>query len=360
MSAKPEPKPRLFVILTAEMEQALLLLQPQLGQLLLGQPLLAQLLLGQPLLVQPLLVQRLLLLEALRAHHPEPLEIVSIDSDARLLYHLLTPLSFLFFLTHNSTFSSFSRYTAHFLSWTGEYFDFMGACDVVLAQSTNFGHGLGFAAHVRLAARYEYSYIESAAVQIGDDILEVSAYGHYMLNGVHGADLPYLMGDMYSVHRTVNPKNTKDISFDITLDGRQAVSVRAFKDLVSVRFHTVAEESFGDVVGIMGDFQQGRHLARDGKTLMNDDNDAFGQEWQVRPGQDPELFMAKSPIQYPASKCVIPSHVMDERRHLGESISVEDATAACEKNFFTKGAIEACIYDVIATGDLEAANAGAF
>jgi len=39
---------------------------------------------------------------------------------------------------------------------------------------------------------------------------------------------------------------------------------------------------------------------------------------------------------------------------------VEAATKACSDHFSTKGAVQACVYDVIATGDLEAAMAGAY
>jgi len=237
----------------------------------------------------------------------------------------------------------------------------MGACDVVAAQSNAFGHGLGFAAQVRLKSRYEYSYIESAAIQIGDDVLEVSAYGAYFVNGVSDAKLPAKMGEgKYQYTLTKTHTNKHEVSFDIKIrDGRTIASIKAFKDLVSLRFYETSEMDFGDVQGIMGDFHNGTHLARDGHTIIENLDD-FGQEWQVRPGQDPDLFMHKSPIQYPASKCVIRNPVLDERRRLGESISVEAATKACSDHFSTKGAVQACVYDVIATGDLEAAMAGAY
>ena len=60
--------------------------------------------------------------------------------------------------------------------------------------------------------------------------------------------------------------------------------------------------------------------------------------------------------------CMTNQSLKEKRRLLGETISVEDATKAGEAEGFgnTKGALEACVYDVIATGDLEAAKAGAF
>ena len=54
----------------------------------------------------------------------------------------------------------------HFQTWSGEYFDYQGACDLVLADSPLFGDGLGFAAHVRTKARFDYSFIEYAAIKV--------------------------------------------------------------------------------------------------------------------------------------------------------------------------------------------------
>ena len=232
----------------------------------------------------------------------------------------------------------------------------MGAdCDLVLAEAKSFGNGLGMTAHVRLRSRFDYSYIESAAVQIGEDVLEVGAFGSYMLNGISNAELPFEMANKYTITKTV--KNDHDVTFDIQVNKHDRVLVKAFKDLVSVRFVGAEEAEFKDVVGVMGSFHDGKRLARDGHSIIQDDNE-FGQEWQVS-ASDHELFQTKSSVAYPAQKCVLPATVKDGRRRLGESISVEVATEACSKQFGTKGAVDACVYDVIATGELDSAQAGA-
>jgi len=228
----------------------------------------------------------------------------------------------------------------------------MGECDIVLVQSKEFGLGLGMAVHVRAKARFEYTYIQSAAVMIGDDILEVSSYGDYLLNG--DVDLPIKIGaEKYSLTKVA--KNENAVAFNIEVSENDHIQVKAFKDLVSVRFVGAEEKQFYDVVGIMGNFQNGTRLSRDGLSVIEDDN-AFGQEWMVRPGQDPELFHF-SPTN--THQCLMPSAAKDARRRLGESISVEAATKACEK-LGVRGAVDACVYDVIATGDLSVAQAGAF
>ena len=50
------------------------------------------------------------------------------------------------------------------------------------------GQGNNLDLHIRTTIRYDYSYIESAAIQIGNDVLEVSSFGSYALNGVKGLD----------------------------------------------------------------------------------------------------------------------------------------------------------------------------
>jgi len=227
-----------------------------------------------------------------------------------------------------------------------------GECDIVLAQSKDFGNGLGFAVHVRTKARYEYSYIQSAAIKIGEDTLEVTAFGDYLLGGVVSADLPSQMADAYTVTRTTR---NHEVTFDIEVSTDDHIYIKTYKDLVSVRFSGSEESEFGDVIGIMGDYHNGTHFSRDGLRIIEDNNE-FGQEWQVRPSLDGQLFQRKSIVTEGA--CIIPDPVKEERRRLGESISVEAAERACE-HFHTKGAFNACVYDVIAMGDLGAAQAGA-
>jgi len=245
----------------------------------------------------------------------------------------------------------------HFMTWTGDYYDFHGACDLVLATSAQWK----MAAHIRTKRRYDsYSYIESAALQLGEDVLEVGAYGSYMLNGVSNADLSDVqLANQYSVTRVA--KNDRDISFVIAISEDEHIVLKAYKDLVSIQFQNMNASDLEDVVGMMGSIQTGTKYARDGAIILEDDTD-FGMEWQVRPGTDPELFQTKPSVQYP-TPCLLPDPVAtkDHRRRLVETtITQEDATVACQKYFSTRAAMEACIYDILATHDLQAANAGVF
>lgn len=174
-----------------------------------------------------------------------------------------------------------------------------------------------------------------------------------MYNGVHMGEIG-LMGGQYNVTTTVT---NRDSTFVIHIMDSDRITVKAHKDLVSVGFADADERHFKDSVGMMGDYKTGARLSRSGDIIIQDDN-VFAQEWQVRPGVDPDIFHSKSDIQWPAQECTVPAPVQKGRR-LGESISVEAATKACAQ-FTQKNALDACIYDVIATGDLEAAQSGAF
>jgi hypothetical protein len=81
----------------------------------------------------------------------------------------------------------------HFKTWSGDWYDFHGICDLVLLDAPDFNNGMGLTIHVRTKPRYEYSFIESATLKIGDDVLEVGAWGNYILNGVSRPDLPETM-----------------------------------------------------------------------------------------------------------------------------------------------------------------------
>ena len=83
------------------------------------------------------------------------------------------------------------------------------------------------------------------------------------------------------------------------------------------------------------------------------DIDAFGQDWQVL-DTDPKLFQNMDRIpQYP-QKCILPEATMDTQRRLGASIAKTRAEEAC--SHAEGGLQEDCVFDVMATGDVELAE----
>jgi hypothetical protein len=72
----------------------------------------------------------------------------------------------------------------HFRTWHGEKYRYHGACDLVLLHSDKFDNGLGMDIHIRTKHRGQFSYITTAALRIGDEILEVTGQdGRGYLNG---------------------------------------------------------------------------------------------------------------------------------------------------------------------------------
>jgi hypothetical protein len=199
------------------------------------------------------------------------------------------------------------------------------------------------------------SYISSAALRIGSDVLEVESQGVYYLNGVLSAALP----DEFSGFAFSHTQPTKmQHVFEIDLGGRERIKLKTYKDFVSVLVEQGQNKHFSDSVGLMGDFLYGVKLSRDGKSVIADAN-AFGQEWQVL-DTEPTLFQNVRLPQHP-QKCTMPSTEATGmlRRRLSESSG--EVLAAAEKACAHWGdGKDDCVFDVLTTGDLEMAVVGAY
>lgn len=222
----------------------------------------------------------------------------------------------------------------------------MGACDLVLLSAPNSVDNKDLTLLARTTIRYAYSFIETAAIKIGDSVLEVSSFGQHSLDGVDNAlaasDGGRLTLDDYPI--SYKKVDEKKHVFEIVLSESETITLYTFKDLVGIRMSNEASrEFFGtDATGIMGSMD-GKLLGRDGVTDMSADTDAFGQEWQVRPEVDGNFFQKSRAPQYP-EKCIMPSATTKQVRRLGESsLQVEAAETACGR--FSGDRFENCIYD---------------
>merc|ERR1711935_516102 len=120
------------------------------------------------------------------------------------------------------------------------------------------------------------------------------------------------------------------------------------------------EAMYGNTIGILGDFVTGSRIARDGLTMLKS-NDEYGQEWQVQSA--PKLFRQEDGPQFP-KRCIISHYAhsahsvsLRGRRRLSEETVTEvDAEDACS-NILLGDELKECIYDVLATGDIESAGA---
>ncbi|CAB9510568.1 expressed unknown protein [Seminavis robusta] len=258
----------------------------------------------------------------------------------------------------------------HIKTWAGEYFDFHGECDLVLAHAKRFDGKQDLDIHARTTIQWgKFSYIESAAVKIGEDVLEVSSWGEYSLNGVDDAlpnsdqvlfvrkqvNVATLGG--YPIHHVEVDNSNKRHIFDIVLNEHVNITVSSMKHLVSIKINHSDERYLKDVVGLLGDIH-GNMLARDGVTSLQEDPVAMGLEWQVR-DDDVKLFETDRHPQYP-QKCILPEITAErEARRLGEGVTEGEAEVACAHLRSNAHAFANCVYDVTAMNDLELAPVGA-
>jgi len=232
--------------------------------------------------------------------------------------------------------------------WSGEVYDYHGECDLVFLDAP----ALDMTIQIRTTIREDYSFISSAVLRIKDQMIEVGGYGSVIINGVYITDDGVFSGaTVGGFPIKVQKSNKKTHTYRIALNDSNWIELKSFKDLVGVKFN-LPDEGVQGSRGLMGSVETGEKLGRDGKTVFADVNE-FGQEWQVRPGEDPVLFQA--PSDHPGEKCRLPNKTTTaQARRLGESVARSDAEQACAHMTLNK---EACIRDVMATGDKEIADA---
>lgn len=225
---------------------------------------------------------------------------------------------------------------------------------MVVMHSENF-HGVGLDMHVRTTIQNFFSYIEAAAVKVGNDIVEL-ANGSVKLNGVDHSDedLPLVFGEgdtKYSVYmhkkETTDEGTVKRRTYRLKLDDDTAIEFRFYKKFNS--FKILGHIDFHDSVGLMGQYPTGAMLSRGGKVM--DDFEQFSFEWQVSP-QDPVLFSDARAPQLPNEKCRMPNQSHTSRRRLkrGNRELLESAQEACSG--LSEHNRELCVDDVMMTGDL--------
>jgi len=217
-------------------------------------------------------------------------------------------------------------------------------------------NGLGLKVHIRTTRVKYFSYIEQVAVQIGSDTLEFdNDVENFLING----EKP---GANHRHHKTllggfVVRRDTKAISIRLHDEGRHDHHVAKI-DLFARKngFPAVvvdggATDIFKGSLGLLGDWETGKRIARDGMTEMNEkDATPFALEWQVR-DTEPMLFTDARLPQYPTT-CTPPAK-MGSR--LGASSFRKEAEEACGH---WKEDKEDCIFDVIATRDVLVASEG--
>jgi len=238
----------------------------------------------------------------------------------------------------------------HIKAWNGEHYDFHGVCDLVMLKNPSFDNGVGMDIQVRTKRTKQWSYISSAVLKIGEETLEVKGDRkgcQYWINSVAGGDLQSLNG--FTV--THNQINANTMEFIVYLNGDQRIVLKTFKEMVGVEIFAATETEFGSSLGLMGTFGEGLKLGRD-RVLIEDDMQ-FGQEWQVQ-ASEPMLFHDVEGPQAPV-QCEIPQATTLRRRLDESKISIKEAELACSG--VASDDFDSCVFDIIATSDIESAGA---
>lgn len=225
----------------------------------------------------------------------------------------------------------------HFRTFEGLRYNFHGACDLVLLHNEDFaGSSLDIQVRTVIPEGRHFSYIQSVALKIGSDILEVSSQGH-SVNGEANAELDTISG--YEIYmETINEKK-KRYQYIIVIGPEEWIVIRVHRMLLFVNVKNPSGDKYNESQGLLGRYPDGAPLARNGTELIKNWN-AFGHEWQVDPSIDPTLFATASPHE----KCLMPA---SDHRFV-ESLAEEEAQAACKvvEDF------DDCVFDVVNTGDL--------
>jgi len=240
----------------------------------------------------------------------------------------------------------------HFYTFRNQHYDFHGHCDLVLLEASHFAQGKGLSVHIRSSAYKEiFSYISDAAIRIGDDVLEIGGGGKWLFNG---QSLPSLASETIGGYKMENTKTKKGRAvYKIFLDGKQEIDIREFKNWITVYVLHPADEDFAGTVGLMGSYETGSWLSRDGQHTHHDVNE-FGLDWQVH---EADGLLFQTPSLHP-DKCDLPivTSLHRKRRLAESSISREAATQACAH--WSPKAMEDCIMDVIISEDVGMADGG--
>ena len=247
----------------------------------------------------------------------------------------------------------------HFARWGRDRDTFHGECDLVLIHSENFHQGAGLDLYARTTMHSYYSYIETAALRVGEHIMEFHN-DHLYFNGLRLSpqDLPATFGDNFKY--TIGNVEIQDgkakknrQTYQVDLGDNSSILFMFYKEFLTFKIsgHPV---DFEDSVGLMGSYESGEMITRDGEVVNDFQQHAF--EWQVHP-TDKVLFREARQPQLPYESCRLPTAPRPARRQLrgNDSKLFEDAEKACAH--VQGSSFDLCIDDIMMTQDVGLATA---
>jgi hypothetical protein len=241
----------------------------------------------------------------------------------------------------------------HIMRWDRERSSFHGECDLVLVHSDKFHNNAGLDVHVRSTIADYYSYFESGVLRVGEHVMDFQGK-NFFVNGVKhtAADLPITLGDTYKytiseapLTEGMNPRFYN--YYKVDLHDNSSILFRFYKHFLTISIDGHSHD-FSDAVGLMGDYEHGDMVGRNGQIM--DNFDEFGFEWQVSPDDSMLFHDARAP-QLPYERCRMPTAARPSRRKLrgADRRLLDAAQTACAH---VQADRDLCVDDVVTTGDL--------
>ena len=223
-----------------------------------------------------------------------------------------------------------------------------------MVHSEQFHNGAGFDLHARTTIEDYFSFIETAALRVGDNTVQFFKDSIFVNGvGLTRKDLPFTFGQEFKYTITEAPvparKNAKFYNYyKVDLHQGSSVLFKFYKQYLTIDI-SGSEADFADAQGLLGEYHTGAMISRDGVEFSNFVE--FGFEWQVTP-DDPKIFLdaSRSP-QLPFERCRMPTKARPARRNLrGDAELMKQAQEACAH---IKGnSFELCVDDVVTTRDV--------
>jgi len=261
-----------------------------------------------------------------------------------------------------TTEKAFTKGDPHFKTFGGELYDYHGECDLVLLHNPDFKDGMGMDIHIRTKIQDFWSSVESAAVKLGDQIMEIkadpSSSDWLWFDGKPAAvvDGEWNRHELsgFLVRYKQSGDNVREANIHIK-GAKEVLVMKTFKSFVRIDIQWQGSDHYKNSVGLLGSHaHNGERLGRNGKLIQN--VNSFGQEWQVRREMDGALFHSYEGAVV-GQKCVMPPTVASSlrKRRLASGLDTEVAEKACN-HLVDPEEKKACVFDVIATQDLSMAS----
>lgn len=225
-----------------------------------------------------------------------------------------------------------------------------------MVHSDQFHDSAGLDLHLRTTIRNDlYSYIEAAALRLGEHVIELQKDGINVDGQDHeDSDLPVVFGEKYlyriSTRKEVNRHHEREKKFYmVQLGDDSSIEFKFWRHYTSVKISGNPRD-FGDAIGLSGAFPSGDMFARSGKQM--DNFVQYGFEWQVDPAYDPILFRSMREPQLPHERCRMPTGKTQSRRKLRGTnrALLSRAKEACRVQ---RGSdFDLCVDDVMITGEV--------